>query len=79
MRVARDRLAGLCFLRGLSAASQLPQQGSRPKFSAPNQRFLQGFAQWVCENIRLESRRGQALTDPHSPVLALIIFPALRT
>ncbi len=33
----------------------------------PDQRFFIGFAQWACENVRPESSRMQALTDPHSP------------
>lgn len=33
----------------------------------PDQRFFIGFAQWACENVRPESARLQALTDPHSP------------
>ena len=38
----------------------------------PDQRFFIGFAQWACENIRDESKRLQALTDPHSPGYARI-------
>ena len=33
----------------------------------PDQRFFIGYAQWACENIRPESERLQAKTDPHSP------------
>jgi endothelin-converting enzyme/putative endopeptidase len=38
----------------------------------PDQRFFIGFAQWACENIRDESKRLQAVTDPHSPGYARI-------
>jgi putative endopeptidase len=38
----------------------------------PDQRFFIGFAQWACENIRDETRRLQAVTDPHSPGYARI-------
>lgn len=33
----------------------------------PEQRFLVGFAQWVCGDVRPEALRVRALTDPHSP------------
>ena len=33
----------------------------------PEQRFFVGFAQWDCANIRDETRRLRARTDPHSP------------
>ena len=33
----------------------------------PEQRFFVGYAQWACENPRLENLRVQAKTDPHSP------------
>ena len=33
----------------------------------PEQRFLIGFAQWVCENERDESKRLNAAINPHSP------------
>jgi putative endopeptidase len=33
----------------------------------PDQRFFIGMAQWACSNIRPETLRLQALTDPHSP------------
>src|SRR5439155_23465293 len=33
----------------------------------PEQRFFVGFAQWTCENERDESKRLNALTNPHSP------------
>jgi len=33
----------------------------------PDQRFFVGFAQWVCNEIRPESLRLRAATDPHSP------------
>ena len=33
----------------------------------PEQRFFVGFAQWACENDRVEELRLRAATDPHSP------------
>jgi putative endopeptidase len=33
----------------------------------PEQRFFVGFAQWACENDRVEELRLRAVTDPHSP------------
>ena len=33
----------------------------------PEQRFFVGFAQWACENDRVEELRVRAATDPHSP------------
>jgi endothelin-converting enzyme/putative endopeptidase len=33
----------------------------------PEQRFFIGFAQWACENDRVEEQRLRAVTDPHSP------------
>jgi endothelin-converting enzyme/putative endopeptidase len=33
----------------------------------PEQRFFVGFAQWDCADMRDESLRVQAMTDPHSP------------
>jgi putative endopeptidase len=33
----------------------------------PDQRFFIGFAQWACENQRIENLRVNALTNPHSP------------
>lgn len=33
----------------------------------PEQRFFVGYAQWACENIRPETQRVRAITDPHSP------------
>ncbi len=33
----------------------------------PEQRFFVGYAQWACENVRPESLRLHAKTDPHSP------------
>src|ERR1022692_4611808 len=33
----------------------------------PEQRFFIGFAQWACGDERAESKRGHAITDPHSP------------
>jgi len=33
----------------------------------PEQRFFVGFAQWACENDRVEDLRVRAATDPHSP------------
>jgi endothelin-converting enzyme/putative endopeptidase len=33
----------------------------------PDQRFFIGFAQWACENQRIENLRVSALTNPHSP------------
>ena len=33
----------------------------------PDQRFFVGFAQWTCENQRIEDKRVSALTNPHSP------------
>jgi endothelin-converting enzyme/putative endopeptidase len=33
----------------------------------PGQRFFIGFAQWACENQRVENLRMRAITDPHSP------------
>lgn len=33
----------------------------------PEQRFFIGFAQWACENERDESKRLNAVTNPHSP------------
>jgi putative endopeptidase len=33
----------------------------------PEQRFFVGYAQWACENVRDETLRVQAVTNPHSP------------
>ncbi len=33
----------------------------------PDQRFFVGFAQWACSEVRPESQRLRAATDPHSP------------
>jgi endothelin-converting enzyme/putative endopeptidase len=33
----------------------------------PDQRFFVGMAQWACGNTRPETKRMNALTDPHSP------------
>jgi putative endopeptidase len=33
----------------------------------PDQRFFIGMAQWACGDERVESKRVQAITDPHSP------------
>jgi putative endopeptidase len=33
----------------------------------PDQRFFVGFAQWACEDEREESKRLNAVTNPHSP------------
>jgi endothelin-converting enzyme/putative endopeptidase len=33
----------------------------------PDQRFFIGNAQWACSNIRPETMRLRARTDPHSP------------
>jgi endothelin-converting enzyme/putative endopeptidase len=33
----------------------------------PEQRFFIGFAQWDCNDERPESKRANAITDPHSP------------
>jgi putative endopeptidase len=33
----------------------------------PEQRFFVGYSQWACENIRPETQRVRAITDPHSP------------
>ncbi len=33
----------------------------------PDQRFFVGFAQWACNEVRPESQRLRAATDPHSP------------
>jgi endothelin-converting enzyme/putative endopeptidase len=33
----------------------------------PEQRFFVGFAQWVCGDVRPETLRVRAVTDPHSP------------
>jgi endothelin-converting enzyme/putative endopeptidase len=33
----------------------------------PDQRFFVGMAQWACGNERPESKRMDAITDPHSP------------
>lgn len=33
----------------------------------PPQRFFVGFAQWTCENQRMQDKRVSALTNPHSP------------
>ena len=38
----------------------------------PDQRFFIGMGQWACENIRPESLRVNAITDPHSPGFARI-------
>jgi endothelin-converting enzyme/putative endopeptidase len=34
----------------------------------PDQRFFVGFAQWACGDERPESKRANAITNPHSPV-----------
>ena len=34
----------------------------------PDQRFFIGFAQWACGDERPESKRANAITNPHSPV-----------
>jgi len=34
---------------------------------SPEQRFFVGYAQWSCSNVRPETARLRALTDPHSP------------
>jgi len=34
---------------------------------SPEQRFFVGYAQWTCENNRLEDLRARAITNPHSP------------
>ncbi len=39
---------------------------SRDGFT-PDQRFFIGFAQWACDNERVENKRVSAVTDPHSP------------
>ncbi len=38
----------------------------------PDQRFFIGMGQWACEEIRPETLRVQAITDPHSPGFARI-------
>ena len=35
--------------------------------SLPTQRFFIGMAQWACGDERPESKRMNAITDPHSP------------
>ena len=34
----------------------------------PDQRFFVGFAQWACGDERPESKRANAITNPHSPL-----------
>ena len=34
----------------------------------PDQRFFIGMAQWACGDVRPETRRERAITDPHSPL-----------
>ncbi len=38
----------------------------------PDQRYFVGMAQWACENIRPETLRVGAITNPHSPGFARI-------
>jgi endothelin-converting enzyme/putative endopeptidase len=33
----------------------------------PDQRFFVGMAQWACGDERTESKRANAITNPHSP------------
>jgi endothelin-converting enzyme/putative endopeptidase len=35
---------------------------------SPEQRFFIGMAQWACGDVRPESKRDRAITDPHSPL-----------
>ncbi len=35
---------------------------------SPDQRFFIGMAQWACGDVRPETRRERAITDPHSPL-----------
>lgn len=34
----------------------------------PDQRFFIGMAQWACGDVRPETKRDQAITNPHSPL-----------
>ena len=43
-------------------ASDPPRDGLTPP-----QRFFVGYAQWACANVRPETARLRARTDPHSP------------
>lgn len=56
------RLAYLAW-RHATAGQKLPSADGL----SPEQRFFVGFAQWACENERDESKRLNAVTNPHSP------------
>ena len=49
--------------KSATAAQKLEPFGS----FTPDQRFFIGFAQWACGDERPESKRANAITDPHSP------------
>ena len=49
--------------KNATAAQKLEPSGG----FTPDQRFFIGFAQWACGDERPESKRANAITDPHSP------------
>jgi endothelin-converting enzyme/putative endopeptidase len=49
--------------RAATAGKHLESIGS----FTPEQRFFIGFAQWACGDERPESKRANAITNPHSP------------
>jgi putative endopeptidase len=55
-------LAYLAWQDATKGQTLQPQDGLTPE-----QRFFVGFAQWACENDRVEELRLRAVTDPHSP------------
>jgi putative endopeptidase len=57
-------LAYLAWKEATSSEHLAPRDGLTPE-----QRFFVGYAQWACENERDESKRVNAVTNPHSPGL----------
>jgi endothelin-converting enzyme/putative endopeptidase len=57
-----ERLAWMAWKNATRGMDLKPADGLTPE-----QRFFVGFAQWACGDERIESKRLNAITNPHSP------------